>query len=210
MHVRPKTPCDTSLGWCMHVCLKTPCYTILGRCVHVCRKRSFDTGLGWCIYACLKTPYDTSLGWCMHVCLKRSCDTSLCWCMHVCLKTSCDLCVGYCMHVWSLSHHLSRNREGRWGTTDDFPTSFLHFTLFSTALWDFANSRPVHSLMLSSHLFLSLPCLPPFAVPVRDGFSQTLLTGGMTRPLQFASLYHGQVFVRSDCLLDLGNWLPRW
>ena len=27
---------------------------------------------------------------------------------------------------------------------------------FSTALWDLANSRPVHSLMLSSRLFLSL------------------------------------------------------
>ena len=31
-------------------------------------------------------------------------------------------------------HHQSLNREGRWGTTDDFATSFLHFPLFSTAL----------------------------------------------------------------------------
>ena len=62
-----------------------------------------------------------------------------------------------------LSSHLKR--EGRWGTTDDFATSFLPFPLFSTALWDLANSRPVHSLMLSSHLFLCLPCLlPPFTV----------------------------------------------
>ena len=38
----------------------------------------------------------------------------------------------------SLSH-LSLNREGRWGTTDDLATSFLHFSLFSTALWDLAN-----------------------------------------------------------------------
>ena len=45
-------------------------------------------------------------------------------------------------------------------------TSFLHVSLFSTALWDLANSRPVHSLTLSSHLFLCLPCpLPPFTVP---------------------------------------------
>ena len=29
-------------------------------------------------------------------------------------------------------HHLSPNREGRWGSTDDFTTSFLHFSLFST------------------------------------------------------------------------------
>ena len=31
------------------------------------------------------------------------------------------------------------------------------FSLFSTALWDLTNSRPVHSLMLSSHLFLCPP-----------------------------------------------------
>ena len=56
-------------------------------------------------------------------------------------------------------HHQSLNREGRWGTTDDFAISFLHFSLFSTALWDLLN----RSLMLSSHLFLCLPCLlPPF------------------------------------------------
>ena len=41
-------------------------------------------------------------------------------------------------------HHQSLNREGRWGTTDNFATSFLHFPLFSTALWDLPNSRPVH------------------------------------------------------------------
>ena len=65
-------------------------------------------------------------------------------------------------------HHLSLNREGLWGTTDDFATSFLHLPLFSTALWDLPNSRPVHFLMLSSHLFLCLPCLlPPFTVPCK-------------------------------------------
>ena len=66
------------------------------------------------------------------------------------------------------SHHLSLNREGRWGTTDDFATSFLHFSLFSIALLDLANSRPVHSLMLSSHPFLCLPSLlSPFTVPCK-------------------------------------------
>ena len=65
-------------------------------------------------------------------------------------------------------HHQSLNSEGRWGTTDDFATNFLHFSLFSTALWDLPNSRPVHSLMLSSHLFLCPPCLlPPFTVPCK-------------------------------------------
>ena len=64
--------------------------------------------------------------------------------------------------------HQSLNREGRWGTTDVFATSFLHFSLFSTALWNLPNSRPVHSLMLSSHLFLCPPCLlPPFTVPCK-------------------------------------------
>ena len=59
------------------------------------------------------------------------------------------------------------NRGGRWGTTDDFTTRFLHFFpllpffLFSIALWDLASSRPVHSLMMSSYLFLCLPRLPP-------------------------------------------------
>ena len=45
-----------------------------------------------------------------------------------------------------LHHHLSLKRDGRWGATD-VTTSFLHFSLFSTALWDLPNSRPVHSLM---------------------------------------------------------------
>ena len=65
-------------------------------------------------------------------------------------------------------HHQSLNHEGRWGTTDDFATSFLHFSLFSTALWDLPNSRPVHSLMLSSHLFICPPCLLlPFTEPCK-------------------------------------------
>ena len=64
-----------------------------------------------------------------------------------------------------ISSHLPFNREGCWGTTDDFATSFLHFSLFPTALWDLANSRPIHSLVLSSHLFLCLSCLLlPFTV----------------------------------------------
>ena len=65
---------------------------------------------------------------------------------------------------WHTHHHLSLYHEGHLGTT----TSFFHFPLFSTALWDFANFRPVHALMLSSQLFLCLPCLlPPFTVPCK-------------------------------------------
>ena len=52
-------------------------------------------------------------------------------------------------------------------------TTHLHkqfppFSLFSTALWDLANSRPVHSLMLSSHVFFCLSCrLAPLIVPCK-------------------------------------------
>ena len=61
-----------------------------------------------------------------------------------------------------LHPHLSLNHGGYWGSKDDFTTSFLHFSLFSSALLDLANSRPVHSLMLSSHIFCLLCPLPPF------------------------------------------------
>ena len=103
-------------------------------------------------------------------------------------------------------HYVSINQEGCWGTTDDFTSGFLHFSLFSTSLWDLANSRPVHSLMLSSHLFLCLPCLlPPFTVPCKMVLARPDKTGDMSIQLQFASLYDGQEFsVWSNCLLDLG------
>ena len=103
-------------------------------------------------------------------------------------------------------HHQFLNREGRWGTTDDFATSFLHFSLFSTALWDLPNSEPVHSLVLCSHLFLCLPCLLPLSMCLARWFWPDLITGDMTIPLQFASLYDGQeATVCSNCLLDLGT-----
>ena len=80
-----------------------------------------------------------------------------------------QVCLSQWLHGWDVEnvhlfrhhhyHHQSLNRDGRWGTTDHFATSFLHFSLFSTDLWDLPNSRPVHSLMLSSHLFLCPPCL---------------------------------------------------
>ena len=62
-----------------------------------------------------------------------------------------------------ISSHLSLNREGRWGTTDDFATSFLHFSLFSTALWDLANPPLPLSAFSSS----------PFHCALQDGFGQT-------------------------------------
>ena len=114
-------------------------------------------------------------------------------------------------------HYQSLNRTGRWGTTDDFATSFLHFSLFSTALWDLPNSGPVHFLMLSSHLFLCPPCLLPPSLCLARWFWPDLMNRRHYVPLQFASLYdHQEIFVWSTCLLDLstdflvGNMVFLW
>ena len=77
------------------------------------------------------------------------------------------------------------NREGRRGNTDDVTTCFLHFSLFSTAIWDLANSKPVHSLMLSSHLFLCLPY--PLSLCLARYFGWTWWTDSMPIPHHFAS-----------------------
>ena len=42
--------------------------------------------------------------------------------------------VYHVMKTAVISSHLFLNREGRWGTTNDFATSFLQFSLFPTAL----------------------------------------------------------------------------
>ena len=84
-------------------------------------------------------------------------------------------------------HHQSLNCEGRWGTTDEFATSFLHFSLFSTALWDLVTSRPVHSLMLSSHLFL---CLHGDFLKRSNKKPVTYLVGVLI-PVNHKGLYHG-------------------
>ena len=53
---------------------------------------------------------------------------------------------------------------------------------------------------------LSALSYSPFHCALQDGFGQTWWTGNMTIPLQFASLYDRQeVFVWSNCLLDLGT-----
>ena len=84
----------------------------------------------------------------------------------------CVSCEGY-FQLWSswwhdklISSHLSiPSLQGSLGHHRRFPP---FFPLFSTTLWDLANSRPVHSLMLSSHPFLCLPgLLPPVTVPCK-------------------------------------------
>ena len=79
-------------------------------------------------------------------------------------------------------HHIYLNREGRWGTTGNFTTSFLHFFfLFSIALWDLPNSRPVHSLTLSSLLFLCLSCLLPLSLCHARWLWPDLMNGNKNR-----------------------------
>ena len=108
-------------------------------------------------------------------------------------------------------HHLSLNGEGRWDTTDDFATSFLHFSLFPTALWDLPNSRPVHSLMLSSHLFLCLPCLPPLSLCLARWFWPDLMNG---RHDHITAVCVSSRWSRGLRVVQLpaGSWcgLPRW
>ena len=65
----------------------------------------------------------------------------------------------------------SLNPGGRRGTTDDVATIPFHPSLSSAALRESPNPIPVHSLMLSSHLFFCLPLLlVPFTVPCRIVF----------------------------------------
>ena len=104
-----------------------------------------------------------------NLCMVCSTKYKVC-CGDLCLKCF-DRVVAVKEEFCGCHHHhylLSLNCEGRWGTTDDFATIFLHLSLFSTALWDLSNSRPVHSMILSFHLFLCLPCLLPlFTVPCK-------------------------------------------
>ena len=55
------------------------------------------------------------------------------------------------------------------------------------------------------HLPLSALSSSPFHCALQDGFGKTWWMGDLTIPLQFSSLYGDwEVFVWSNCLLDLG------
>ena len=70
--------------------------------------------------------------------------------------------------AFSLHLHLSRSLVDRWGATDDLATSSLHSSRLSALVMAAPNVMPVHSGMLSSHLFSCLPLLlPPGTVPCR-------------------------------------------
>ena len=56
----------------------------------------------------------------------------------------------------------------RWGATDDLAASSIHSSRLSVFLVAAPSVMPVHSGMLSSHLFFCLPLLrPPCTVPCR-------------------------------------------
>ena len=68
-------------------------------------------------------------------------------------------------------HHLTLNREGRWGTTDDFTNSFLNFSLFSTALWAELQACPFPDVVFPP-LPLSTLSSSPFHCALQDSFGR--------------------------------------
>ena len=70
----------------------------------------------------------------------------------------------YCLALPCLAYPVVS--VDRWGTTDDLATSSLHSSRLSAFLMAAPSVKPVHSGMLSSHLFLCLPrLLPHWTVP---------------------------------------------
>ena len=94
--------------------------------------------------------------------------------------------------------------EGRRGTTDEFATIPFHLDLFSAALVELAKSIPVHSLILSSHLFFCLPlCLFPFTVPCRIVFAKPEDLETWPNHLSFRFL----TSVRSSSYSPMAAWI---
>ena len=94
--------------------------------------------------------------------------------------------------------------EGRRGTTDEFATIPFHLDLFSAALVELAKSIPVHSLILSSHLFFCLPLfLFPFTVPCRIVFAKPGDLETWPKHLNFRFLTR----VRSSSYSPMAAWI---
>ena len=94
--------------------------------------------------------------------------------------------------------------EGRRGTTDEFATTTFHLDLFSAALVELAKFIPVHSLILSSHLFFCLPLfLFPFTVPCRIVFAKPEDLETWPNHLSFRFLTR----VRSSSYSPMAAWI---
>ena len=107
-----------------------------------------------------------------------------------------------CVHVSILFYPITL--EGRRGTTDEFVTIPFHRVLFSAAPFELAKSIPVHSLILSSHLFFCLPLfLLPFTVPCRIVFVKPEDLGTWSNHLNF----HFLTRVRSLSYSQMATWI---
>ena len=87
-----------------------------------------------------------------------------------------EFCSEHQLVITHHHHHQYLNREGRWGTTDDFATSFLHFPLFSTALWGLAELQacPFPYVVFPPLLLFALSSSPfQFHCALEDSFGQT-------------------------------------
>ena len=153
-----------------------------------------------------------SMSLCLYLCLCLCLSPCLCLsvCLSVCLSAclSLSLCTIIIIIIFILLLIIINRLTARVVGTPQMTLQpvFSIFSLFSTALWDLPNCRPVHSLMSSSHLFLCLACLLRLFTVLARWFGQTWWKGNMTIPLQSASLYDRlEVFVWSNCLLDLGT-----
>ena len=93
---------------------------------------------------------------------------------------------------------------GRWDTTDEFATIPFHLVLFSAVLVELAKSIPVHSLILSSHLFFCQPLfLFPFTVPCRIVFAKPEDLETWPNHLSFRFLTR----VRSSSYSPMAAWI---
>ena len=108
-------------------------------------------------------------------------------------------------------HHLSRN-EGRWGTTDDFATSFLHFfpVLHCPLGLGELQACPFPDVVFPP-LPLSALSSSPFHCALQDGFWSDLINGkhDHTTAVCVSLRLSGGLGVVQ---LPAGSWhrLPRW
>ena len=101
-------------------------------------------------------------------------------------------------------HHQSLNCKGHLGTTDDFATSFLHFPCSLLPSTSRISRTPGLSSPWCCVPTSSSVCLVflPLSLCLTGWFWPDLMKG---RHDHTTALYNGQVFVWSNCLLDLST-----